>query len=102
MLLAAEDDVLLGHRRGKAGAIKVRSRRLGASSIPGVPFTIDRTMNQMHDIRYGLKRNLGPVEGATAGSGAGCEKSVATFLPIEARLGLIRGATRLVQYLLDL
>jgi hypothetical protein len=59
-------------------------------------------MNQMHDIRYGLKSNLGAVEGATASSGAGCEKPVATLLPIEARLGLVRGATRLVQYLLYL
>jgi hypothetical protein len=59
-------------------------------------------MNQMHDIRDGLKSNLGAVEGATAGSGAGCEHPVATLFPIEARLGLIRGATRLVQYLLYL
>jgi hypothetical protein len=59
-------------------------------------------MNQMHDIRYGLKCNLGAVEGATAGSGAGREKPVAALLPIEVRLGLICGATRLVQYLLYL
>jgi hypothetical protein len=59
-------------------------------------------MNQMHNIRYGLKYNLGSVEGATAGSCAGREKPVAALLPIEAQLGLIRGATWLVQYLLDL
>jgi hypothetical protein len=58
-------------------------------------------MNQMHDIRYGLKSNLGAIEGAAAGSRAGREQPVAAFLPIEAWLGLIRGATRLVQYLLD-
>jgi hypothetical protein len=59
-------------------------------------------MNQMHDIRYGLKSNLCTVEGAAAGSGAGCEHPVASLLPIEARLGLIRRATRLVHYLLYL
>jgi hypothetical protein len=59
-------------------------------------------MNQMHNIRYGLKCNLGSVERTTAGSGAGCEHPIATLLPIKTRLGLIRDATRLVQYLLDL
>jgi hypothetical protein len=58
-------------------------------------------MNQVHDIRYGLKCNLGAIEGAAAGSGAGGKHPVATLLPIEAWLGLIRGATGLVQYLLD-
>jgi hypothetical protein len=59
-------------------------------------------MNQMHNIRYWLKCNLGAIEGAASGSGARSEQSVATLLPIEARLGLIRGATRLVQHLLYL
>jgi hypothetical protein len=59
-------------------------------------------MNQMHDICYRLKSNLGAIEGAASGSGAGRKQTVATLLPIEARLGLIRGTTRLVQYLLDL
>jgi hypothetical protein len=59
-------------------------------------------MNQMHNIRYGLKCNLGAIEGASTGSRTGREKPVAAFLPIKARLGLIRGATRLVQYLLYL
>jgi hypothetical protein len=58
-------------------------------------------MNQMHNIRYGLKSNLCAIKSAAAGSGAGCEHPVATLLSIEARPGLIRGATRLVQYLLD-
>jgi hypothetical protein len=58
-------------------------------------------MNQMHDIRYGLKSNFGAIEGATAGSGSGREKPIAALLPIEARLRLIGGATRLVQYLLN-
>jgi hypothetical protein len=59
-------------------------------------------MYQMHNISYGLKSYLCAIEGATAGSSAGCEHPVATLFPIEARLGLIRGTTRLVQYLLDL
>jgi hypothetical protein len=59
-------------------------------------------MNQMHNISNGLKSNFCAIKCAAAGSGAGCEKPVAAFLPIEARLGLIRGATRLVQYLLYL
>jgi hypothetical protein len=59
-------------------------------------------MNQMHDIRYGLKSNLGAVEGASAGSRAGSEQPVASFLPVEVRLGLICGATRLIQHLLNL
>jgi hypothetical protein len=59
-------------------------------------------MNQVQDIGDRLKSNLGAVKGATAGSGARGENPIAALLPIEARLGLIRGATRLVQYLLDL
>jgi hypothetical protein len=58
-------------------------------------------MNQMYDIRNGLKSNFCAIEGAATGSSTGCEKPVAAFLPIETRLGLIRGATRLVQYVLD-
>jgi hypothetical protein len=54
----------------------------------------------MHDIRDRLKSNLGAVECAATGSGAGREQTIATLLSIEARLGLIRGATRLVQHLL--
>jgi hypothetical protein len=56
----------------------------------------------MHNICDWLKGNLGAIEGAAAGSRAGRKKPVAAFLPIKARLGLIRGATRLVQYLLYL
>jgi hypothetical protein len=56
----------------------------------------------MHNISNGLKSNFCAIKCAAAGSGAGCEKPVAAFLPIKARLGLIRGATRLVQYLLYL
>jgi hypothetical protein len=48
-----------------------------------------------------LKSNLGAIEGAAAGSRAGCKQTIATLLSIEARLGPIRGATGLVQYLLD-
>jgi hypothetical protein len=59
-------------------------------------------MNQMHNISNGLKSDLCAVEGAAAGSGAGREQLVAALLPIEVRLGLICGATRLVQYLLYL
>jgi hypothetical protein len=59
-------------------------------------------MNQMHDIRYGLESNLRAIEGAAASSSARCKHPIATLLSIKARLGLIRGATRLVQYLLDL
>jgi hypothetical protein len=59
-------------------------------------------MNQMHDIGNWLKSNLCAIEGATTGRGTGGEHPIATLLPIEAWLGLIRGATRLVQYLLYL
>jgi hypothetical protein len=58
-------------------------------------------MNQMHHIRDGLKRNLGAVKGASAGSGAGGEQPVTAFFSITARLGLICGTTRLAENLLD-
>jgi hypothetical protein len=56
----------------------------------------------MHNIGDGLQSNLCAIEGAATGSRAGREQPVAAFLPIEARLGLSRGATRLSQHLLDL
>jgi hypothetical protein len=59
-------------------------------------------MNQMRYVGDGLKGNLGAVEGAPARGSARSEEFVASFLPIQVRLRLIRGATRLVQDLLDL
>ncbi len=59
-------------------------------------------MNQMHNISNGLKSNLCAVKSAAAGRGPRREQTIATLLSIEARLGLVCGATRLVQYLLYL
>ena len=54
-------------------------------------------MNQMHDIRYWLEGNLRAIEGAASSGGAGSEYPIATLLTVVAWLGLIRGATRLIQ-----
>jgi hypothetical protein len=58
-------------------------------------------MNQVHDIRNGLKSNLGAIEGAATGCGAGREHAIAALLPVQALLGLIRGATGLIEHLLN-
>jgi hypothetical protein len=57
-------------------------------------------MNQMHDIRDWLKGYLGAVEGASASGCSGSEQFVTACLSVTAWLGLVGGATRLVQHLL--
>jgi hypothetical protein len=57
-------------------------------------------MNQVHNIRDGLKSNLGAIKRAAAGSGAGHKHTIAALFSVRVVLGLIRRATRLIEYLL--
>jgi hypothetical protein len=55
----------------------------------------------MHNIGDGLKSDLGAVKGAPTCSGPWRKHTIAALLPFQALLGLIRGATGLIEYLLN-
>jgi hypothetical protein len=79
-LFAAVDDIEFVDVGGEAGAVDLRARRRAVPVVPAVAFAGDGAVHQVRHVHDGLQRDLGAVEGAAAGRGAGVSCLVQPFL----------------------
>ena len=101
-LAVAHDDVKLGQVGGEAGTVKIGARRGRAAIVPAVALASERRVDQMSHIDNRLKRDLGAVEGAAAGSGAGRELLRAALLAAVVGFRTIGSAGRFLEHIGDL